>query len=106
MVILWKKLFRDLKENKMAYIACLIVISVGLMSYTAMSIAMDNLNRAKDEFYEEKHFAEGFAKVKSIPLSKVKILSRIEGIKEVEGRLVKDVRVLLPGREEDNVYLR
>lgn len=106
MVILWKKLFRDLKENKMAYIACLIVISVGLMSYTAMSIAMDNLNWAKDEFYEEKHFAEGFAKVKSIPLSKVKILSRIEGIKEVEGRLVKDVRVLLPGREEDNVYLR
>lgn len=106
MVILWKKLFRDLKENKMAYIACLIVISIGLMSYAAMSIAMDNLNRAKNEFYKEKHFAEGFAKVKSMPLSKVKTLSRINGIKKIEGRLVKDVRVLLPEREEDNVYLR
>lgn len=106
MVILWKKLFRDLKENKMAYFACLIVISIGLMSYTAMSIAMDNLNRAKNEFYEEKHFAEGFAKLRSMPLSKVQTLSRIEGIKKIEGRLVKEVRVLLPGREEDNVYLR
>lgn len=106
MVILWKKLFRDLRENKMAYIACLIVISIGLMSYTAMSIAMDNLNRAKNTFYEENHFAEGFAKVRSMPLSKVQTLSRIEGIKKIEGRLVKDVRVLFPGREEDNVYLR
>lgn len=106
MVILWKKLFRDLKENKMAYIACLIVISIGLMSYAAMSITMDNLNRAKDEFYEEYHFAEGFATVRSMPRSKVQPLSRIEGIEKIEGRLVKDVRVLFPEREDDNVYLR
>lgn len=103
--MLWRKMFRDMMENKIAYIACIIVIAIGLTTYTSMSTAKDNLFMAKDEFYKKYHFADGFAQVKAVPYEKVEALSNIEGIDVVEGRLVKDVRVLMPDTTE-NIYLR
>ena len=29
--MLWRKMFRDLKENKGAYFACVVIITIGLM---------------------------------------------------------------------------
>lgn len=104
--MLWKKMIRDILENKVAYLACAIVISIGLMAYTAMSMAKDNLFIAKDEFYQEYKFADGFAMVKAIPLSIAKELEKMEGINEVSGRLVKDVRVSMEESTNENVYLR
>lgn len=43
--------------------------------------------------------------VKGIPRDEVKKLEDIEGIKEIQGRLVKEVMVLKPGSKQ-NVYLR
>ena len=103
--MLWRKMFRDILENKVAYIACAIVIAIGLMTYTSMSIAKDGLFNAKDHFYQEYSFADGFAKVKAIPITRVQALEEIDGIDVVSGRLVKDVRVLMPDTKE-NVYLR
>ncbi|EKN71144.1 FtsX-like permease family protein [Schinkia azotoformans] len=103
--MLWRKMFRDILENKVAYIACAIVIAIGLMTYTSMSIAKDGLFNAKDQFYQEYSFADGFAKVKAIPITRAQALEEIDGIDVVSGRLVKDVRVLMPDTEE-NVYLR
>ena len=103
--MLWRKMFRDILENKVAYIACAIVIAIGLMTYTSMSIAKDGLFDAKDQFYQEYSFADGFAKVKAIPLTRAQALEEIDGVEDVSGRLVKDVRVLMPHTKE-NVYLR
>ena len=77
----------------MAYLACIFVIAIGLLSYTAMSMAKDNLFMAKDRFYEEYHFADGFIQVKAYPSTKVDSLRKIDGIEAVNGRLIKDVRV-------------
>lgn len=103
--MLWRKMFRDIFENKVAYIACAIVIAIGLMTYTSMSIAKDGLFNAKDQFYKDYSFADGFAKVKAIPITRTKALEEIEGVEVVSGRLVKDVRVLMTDTKE-NVYLR
>lgn len=103
--MLWKKLCRDLKENKGAYIACIVIIAMGLMIFTAFSMVVDNLRMSQQDFYQNQNFADGFIEVQACPFSKIKNLELIDGIKEIQGRLVKDVRLLAPGRE-DNVYLR
>ncbi len=103
--MLKRKMLRDLMENKLAYSACLVIITIGLMLYTSISIVMDNLYEAKDNFYREARFADGFARIRGMPEAQVSRLAAIEGIAEIEGRLVKDVRVLYP-EQEKNVYLR
>lgn len=103
--MLFKKMFRDLLEQKGAYAACIVVIAIGLMMYSSMSIVMDNLTLSKNSFYNNQHFAEGFAEVQAMPYNQVERLKQIEGIQDVQGRLIKDVRVIMPGSEE-NVYLR
>ncbi|WP_158438258.1 ABC transporter permease [Natranaerobius thermophilus] len=65
----------------------------------------DNLVLSKDNFYSNQNFAHGFAEFQSIPKSRVDSLSQIEGIRQIDGRLVKDVRVYDSQRDE-SVYLR
>lgn len=103
--MLWRKMIRDILENKFAYLACGVVIAIGLMAYTSMSIAKDGLFYAKDQFYQDYHFPDGFAKVKAIPYARAKALEELDGIDKVGGRLIKDIRVLKPSSKE-NVYLR
>lgn len=103
--MLWKKMIRDLKENKGAYIACTVIIVIGLMVFTSFSMVIDNLKLSQQDFYLKQNFADGFAKVRAMPPAEVKKLKDIKGINEIQGRLVQDVKVLSPNKEE-NVYLR
>jgi len=103
--MLWRKMFRDLNENKGAYIACIAIVAIGLMMFTSFSIVMDNLLASQENFYYYEKFADGFAEMQSMPYSEVDKLRSLEGINEIQGRLIKEVRVIFPGRE-DNVYLR
>jgi putative ABC transport system permease protein len=103
--MLKKKVLRDMKENKWAYAACIIVFAIGLMIFTAYSLVMDTLNLAQQDFYKKQNFADGFAEVRAMPYREAEKLRRIPGIKDLQGRMVEDVRVLLPGQGND-VYLR
>ncbi len=105
MVMLWRKVFRDLKENKGTYFACIVIVIIGLMVFTSFSMVSDNLRKSQQNFYTNQNFADGFAQVRALPYSAVDRLSKIEGIAEIQGRMVKDVTVLFPGRT-DNTYLR
>jgi len=103
--MLWKKMFRDLNGNKGAYFACSIIMIIGLLVFTTFSLVLDNLKLSQSSFYTNQNFADGFAKVKAIPFNEVQKLANIKGISKIEGRMVQDVQVLLPDRQE-NVYLR
>ncbi|KUO61937.1 MAG: hypothetical protein APF84_04705 [Gracilibacter sp. BRH_c7a] len=104
-MMLFRKMRRDLLEQKGAYAACIVVIAIGLMMYSSMSIVMDNLTLSRDTFYENQHFADGFAEIQAMPYNQIENLKKIEGIQDVQGRLIKDVRVVMPDSKE-NVYLR
>lgn len=92
-MILFKKMLRDMMENKLAYLACIIVMSMGLMTYSSMSIVIDNLQNAKNEFYSDYQIADAFAQVRSIPDAKINSLSEIEGISKVQGVFKQDYKV-------------
>lgn len=103
--MLWRKMWRDLLENKAAYLACAAVIATGLMVYVSMSVIFQSLSEARDSFYRAYRFADGFARVRAISEAQVKRLAALQGIERLEGRLVRDARVHFPDRAE-NVYLR
>ena len=103
--MLWKKMLRDLNDQKGAYFACMVIIVLGLMVFTAFSMMLQNLKLSQQIFYQNQNFADGFSQVKALPFSEVSKLADLEGIAQIQGRFVTDIRVLFPGREE-NVYLR
>lgn len=103
--MLFLKMLRDIRENKASYIACIIVVAVGILVFTSMSMVSNNLNSAKERFYKNANFADGFASVNGIPYNEIDNLARIKGIKHIDGRLVKDVRVYSEDTNK-NVYLR
>jgi len=105
MVMLRRKTWRDILENKGVYFACIVVIAIGLMIYTSMSIVVENLDKAQQDFYSETHFADGFISVTSYPENKVNSLTFLPGIEQAEGRIIKDVR-LIDQRKDSNRYLR
>lgn len=103
--MLLKKMIRDLKENKTAYIACIIVIAIGLTVFTSMSMVIKDFEVAIENFYRNQNFADGFANIKEMPLSEIKRIEKTDGIKALQGRLIKEVRVYAPDKDE-NIYLR
>jgi putative ABC transport system permease protein len=105
MVVLRRKTWRDIKENYGVYLACVLVIAIGLLIYTTMSVMMESLEQAQLNFYHETNFADGFIKLTGCPESKLDSLALVPGIKQIEGRIVKDVR-LLDQKQDSNRYLR
>lgn len=93
MVVLHKKLIREVIENKGVYFACIVVIAIGLMAFTSMSVILENLEHTQQSFYEQTHFADGFIRLTGYPENKVNTLANLPGITQVEGRIVKDVNV-------------
>ena len=103
--MLHKKMLRDMISNKGSYLACLVLIIIGLTVFVSFSIAKDNMYLSKDRLYREQNFAHGFVKVESMPESQVERVTRVEGVKEVSGRLVKEVRMHNQTGDE-SVYLQ
>lgn len=103
--MLIRKMFRDLWENRGAYVACIIIILIGLMIFTSYSKVIDNLIMAQQTFYKSQNFADGFIELEEMPYDEAVTLGSIRGIDSIQGRMVKDVRVLFSGSTE-NVYLR
>lgn len=103
--MLWRKMIRDIKGNAGSYLACLVLIVLGMLAFLTFAIARDNMTLAKEVFYEEQNFADGFVELAGIPQHRLTRVKRIEGVRQVTGRLKRDVQVYDPGREE-SVYLR
>lgn len=103
--MLWKKMIRDILLNKGSYMACLLLAMMSLMIYTSFSILNENMYMSQEIFYRQQNFAEGFAEVSSLPEGALGRLQDTPGIRQLDGRLVRDVQVYIPGGEE-NVYLR
>jgi len=103
--MLWKKMFRDILSSKGSYLACLVLVLIGLVVFTSFSILRENLSFSKEYFYREQNFAHGFVELECMPRGEVERLSRIEGISDISGRMVKEVRVH-ELRPEASVYLK
>lgn len=92
-------------ENKGAYLACLVIIAMGVMIFTSFASIVQSLHVSQQAYYENQNFADGFVQVTAIPPGTIARLRDIDGIEDIQGRLVKDVILWQPENPE-NIYLR
>ncbi|MCL1844770.1 MAG: ABC transporter permease [Defluviitaleaceae bacterium] len=98
--MLLKKVYRSMWKNKRAYIACMFLISVGIMMRTAVGAASDGLERAKLNFYDEYRLAHVYASVGAISVGDAERLRDLPGIADVTARTKMEVRAELEDNDE------
>ncbi len=103
-MILVKKALRAIWENKKAYIACIVLIALGILIYGAMGIAVRALDVTRDTYFKQYRMADVFGTVKAIPKSVVngyaQDMRRYEGLADVNGRFIYEARVIMPNNEK------
>lgn len=105
-MILLKKAIRSMLKHKKAYISCIALMALGVWTFTTMNTALFEIEMGKETYYENNRLADGFATVTQIPRTALTKLREIEGIKQVDGRLIQTVRVFTPDNKEDIIRLR
>ena len=97
--MLLKKAFRSIWGNKKSYLACIVLIMLGVFLYVNFGISGSALQNSKKNYYENFRMADAFAKVRSIPKTALESCS-IDGISDVMGRLVYDAQLDVPDRDK------
>ncbi|MCL2579058.1 MAG: ABC transporter permease [Oscillospiraceae bacterium] len=96
-MLLLKKAARTVWRAKKAYIACIVLMSIGIMMYFSFNMLYLNLQTAMEQVYREQRFGDGFAQVVSMPSGQVGRLEGIPGIEKASGTLTLDVRAEIEG---------
>jgi len=91
-VILLKKALRAMWNNKRTYMACAVLISVGIFIYVAMGIAAFALEGSMHRYYYNYSMADIFSQVRAAPRSLSEDLRQIAGIGEAHARISYDAR--------------
>lgn len=99
-MILIKKALRSMLVNKKAYFACILLIVVGVMLFVSMQAASEKLTVSKDDYYSEYRLADVFGSAKAIPHHAYYDFMKIDGISDVNLRLVTEGRVSIPGNDK------
>lgn len=97
-------LWRMIKHSFAQFIAVLVIITVGIAIFTAMSLAGINLSDSKEQYYKENAFADLSITVQKLPASLIDHFSNIEGVSFAEGRITAEVPFI--GEEDERVNVK
>ncbi len=98
-----RRILRVMKRSKTQYVAIMMVIVIGLMSYIALSMAMNNLDVTVDSYYELTQFADGFIDFSKVSTSNIDKIGELDGISAIEGRITGEVQLDI---EDENVRIK
>jgi putative ABC transport system permease protein len=91
------KLVRDLKQLRFQAITIGSVIVAGITYLVASFASYNSLVNARESFYTNQRFAEGFAYLNRAPNFLIRQISAIDGIDVVESRISEEVVLDFPG---------
>lgn len=97
MTALNRKLLRDLWAAKGQVLAIALVLAGGIATYVMSASTLDSLQRTQARLYDEFRFPLLFSGLKRAPVSLLERIRAVEGIREVEGRVVAPANLELPG---------
>lgn len=92
MVALRKRLVRMIGQTKGQFIAVTVVLTIGLLSYVALNMTIQNLDNTVKAYYDQTQMPQIFAQVLRIPEGKVEALKSVSGVQAVNARIVEDVK--------------
>lgn len=95
-----RKLLRDLLRWRGQILAIALVVACGIASFVSMLSAYESLKLSQATYYEQYRFAEVFAQLKRAPESLVTKIEAIPGVGQIQTRVVMDVTLDIPGRQE------
>jgi putative ABC transport system permease protein len=99
--VLGRKILRDLFSARWQYLAIGAMVSLGVAFYIASYSAYVNLEASFARSYESLLFEDFMIQFHAAPERVAARLERLPGVAAVEGRLVEDVGVELPGRAQN-----
>lgn len=88
------RLIRKIQHTKGQFIAIMLLVAMGTMVYVALSMAIINLESSLYYYYNQTQFADLFAQIIKIPDNKVKFIQGVQGVQQVEGRIVGDIKLV------------
>ena len=94
-----RKLGRDLLRNAGTLVSVVAIIAIGTGCFIGMGSAVRILSLSRSTYYSEYHFADFWVHVKKAPLTAVERIARLDGMEAVEGRVIFDVILDVPGEE-------
>lgn len=97
MKTVYKKIIRDLWKRKGIFIAITVLFTIGILSYVATISAYNNLFESYRYVYRTLNFADYTVFTNLTPSSEIPDLKDINGVEQVEKRLVIDSSVEIAG---------
>lgn len=91
-----RKLWRDLWQMKSQALAIALVVACGVGTYIMFLTTLGALRATQDSYYRDYRFAEVFASLKRAPQGLRQRLQGIDGVDQVETRVVAQVRLNMP----------
>lgn len=93
MEVLSRKLLRDLSQLRGQVITIGMVVAAGVAAYVTLQGTWSSLESSRTAYYERQRFADVFAHLKRAPLSLLGDLEAIDGVADVNARIVDAVMV-------------
>lgn len=95
-----RKLLRDLARLRMQAVAIALVVAAGTAIFIGTAATARALRLSEERYYDEQRFAHAWAHLSRAPDSVARQLARIPGVSDVDGRLVAQGLLDVPGVEE------
>ena len=92
-----RKLVRDVWRTRAQVASIGLVLAGGVLCVMAIRGAASSLVRGRDDYYQRAHFADVFASLTRAPDAVAARLAAVPGVSAVTTRVVKDVRLDVPG---------
>lgn len=100
MTVLHRKLWRELRHLYGQVLAISAVLAAGIAT---MVMALGNhaaLSESRSRYYGQQHFADVFVQARRAPLSLVRTVQEIPGVRQAQGRVVAFAQLEIEGFEE------
>ncbi len=92
-----RKLARDLWALKTQVVSVALVIACGIGGFIGSFSTHDSLVASRERYYDTARFGHVFATAKRAPQSLVEKIRALEGVSEVETRVVRDAQLSIEG---------
>jgi putative ABC transport system permease protein len=94
------KLLREVRRHWIQIASIALVMGCGTMTIMGLRSTLTSIRAARDDYYAEYRFADVFARVERAPNDVARRLASVPGVATVQTRIVRDVRLDVPGLPE------
>ena len=95
-----RKLLRELRRHWVQIVSIALVMGCGTMTIMGLRSTLTSIRAARDTYFDEYRFPDVFARLERAPNAVGSRIGQIPGVSAVETRIVRDVRLDVPGLAE------